>query len=579
MWKRMAAVLIPVGTVALVVAACGGGEATATPAPTATTVARPSPVATGTPSPATPAPSATPTSPAPTAAPTPTAPQPKTGGVLQARFYTDYRRWDTWRADAGFSYPFLRAMMSNLIQYQQGTFTIVGDLAESWDVGPDGKSYTFRLRRDAQWHDGMPVTSKDILYTFKRGQDPQYTFNKTRVDPIQTMETPDDRTFKVTLKDFSNAFLPQAATPFMLMYPAHVPDMAQWDKARIGSGPFKLSADRPSASYEFVRNPAYFMKDPQGRSLPYLDGIVFNVIPDPALALSAFLTGRVQCSCTISEFYVIQNEDRIRSQVPGVKMFSHLGAGNYLYFNTRRPPFDNLAFRQAIAIGVDKEKIGATFALGKTLRPIPALVPSERGGQWALPQAELVRTPGFNPDHSADLKIMRDKIQQSGVDPKKVKVQVLTSLSYQSLAEVIASHLASDLGLDTSVTVTQSTAEQNKYLQAGDFSIYTMSDNGVIDDPGDWYRDWITTGGAQNTGGYSNPRVDQILAIQDKEPDFAKRKQLILELQRIELTEFPKAPLLWQLSIRAMWPEVMDFKVGPLNLQNWDWSSIWLDKR
>lgn len=552
--------LVMVG--ALTLGACGGGQATpATTPPKATPTASPA--------------QATP-SPAPTA--TPSGPQPRYGGVLQVRWYNEFRRpWDTWRSDSGFTYPYAKAMLSNLVQYRKENFQIRADLSDRWETSPDGKTYIFHLRKDARWHDGNPVTAKDILYNFQRGSDPQFSFNKSRVDPIATMDTPDDYTFRATLKDLSNAFLPQVATAFMLMYPAHVPDMAQWQKGPVGSGPFKFGSDKPNTAYEFVKNPGYFEKDQAGRQLPYLDGVVFNVIPDPGLAQSAFVTGRVHCGCTHAEFWVIRNEEKLRSDVPGIKIQSHLGALLQLYFNVKRAPFDSADFRRGIAIGLDKEQIGATFALGKTFRPTSALIPPTFNGQWGLPKEELAKIPGYTPDHAADLKVAQQKIQQSGIDPKKVKIEIIGPEAYRDLGDLLGSVLIKDLGLDTAVSII-ATPELSARRARGDFQIYIMSDSGSIDDPADWYRDFITTGGSQNGGGYANPRFDDLLRSQDREPDPAKRRQLAWEAQRLELTDFPKAPLFFALGERATRAEVTNFKTGPLINMNFDWSDVWLEK-
>ncbi len=579
---------------ALVVAACGGGAATATPQattrppqPTATSAPAAVPAATSTPVPAAtsaPQPTATATPrPAPTATPvaptaTPTGPQPKVGGTLQVHWYQVTTAWDTWSAAGAFSFGFTNTLLSNLIKAPPGGGAIVGDLAERWEVSQDGKVITFFLHKDAQFHDGKPVTSKDVLYNFQRASDPKYTYNKARMAPITTMETPDAFTFKVTLKQPSNRFLGSVATPFVLVYPSHITDMAEWQKTAIGSGPFKLKSAKVDSLIAMERDPNYFGKDAQGRKLPYLDAINFNVIVDSALALSSFRTGRVQCACIFGVGWVLDNDEQLRRDIPGGQFYTYVGSLLQLYFNQKKAPFDNLAFRQAVAIGLDKESIGATFARGKTTRPVSSLIPVEVGGQWSLPKDELQKLPGYRPNRADDVALARQKFQESGIDPKKVSVKVQTDPTYNAIGEIAASLLSTDLGLPTTTELISSVPDSTQRKIAGDFQVYVMSEGGAFDDPLEYHDTRLVTGGALNYGGWSNARYDQLLAAQDAEPDVAKRRALIWDLQRIELTEFPKLPIFFVQGLKAAWPEVKNLKIGPLVLQNYDFSQVWVDK-
>jgi ABC-type transport system substrate-binding protein len=610
--------------VALIVAACGGADPTATPRPTAT-----------------PLPTATP-APTPTAVltPTPSGPQPKYGGVLQARTFTDWGNWDTYNASGGWTAHFTMQLLSHLIVMEQGTINkIEGDLATAWELGPDGKSYTFSLRKDAAFHDGMPVTAHDVMYNWARALDKEQTrltfnrerlaavdsmeapddytfslrkdaafhdgmpvtahdvmynwaraldkeqtrltFNRERLAAVDSMEAPDDYTFKVQLKNVSASFLPSIATPFMLVYPKHIPDMEEWQKRTpIGSGGFKFKNYSADVSYDYVRNDGYYKKDEAGRALPYLDGVTYNIIRDPSFALGAFRSGKLHCGCAYDQDFMTANIEELMRDVPGAKLEPLLGTRVGMRFNAARAPFDNLAFRQGVAIGLDKES-AALAAIGgdKSFWPTPPMIPSEKGGRWALPQEQIKTIPGYLPDQAKNLEIAKQKFAESGIDPKSVEIELFVGGRFHSAqAEAVATLISQDLGVRMEFRLAGSVGEATEKAIKGDFDANWVTESQTIDDPIDNYTNFIMTGGGKNFGKYSNARVDELLAAQDAELDVMKRREMLWEVQRINFTEFPVVWINWLSQFRGTRPEVEGYHVGVvLTGSNLRLDKVWLD--
>lgn len=373
--RNRSSALTAILAVSIIAVACGGGEPSKSPTPTGPSLPLvASPTATAVAPTATPPPTTTPTpKPAVTpAAPTPATAgvQPKYGGILQARLQSERPNLDTYHP-SGFSAAYMvMQTLSNLVNFKGVSLSeIEGDVAKNWEVGGDGKAFTFRLREDIQWSDGKPFTSADVLYNFRRASDPMATYNKGRVDVISTMETPDSYTFRATLMRFSASFLYGTASATMLMYPAHIPDKAEWTKSQVGTGPFVLKLHNQGSLYSYRKNAKYYGRDAAARSLPYLDGIDFNIIPDIALSLAAFRTGRIDCGCFSDRDFLTENEEALRQENPQMKFTQLSSTKQSLQFNLQAPPFNNLALRQAVAIGLDKEQIGTVFLGGKTLRP------------------------------------------------------------------------------------------------------------------------------------------------------------------------------------------------------------------
>ena len=242
-----------VTAVALLVAACGGAAATATPAPVPTlapTATAPRP-ATPTTSPAatqvsgtTPIPTASPR-PVPTSTPVPTqvpaGPQ-KYGGAFNMRLIGDFRPWDTNDPTGNFGIIHLQQVLNNLVTTQPDKTSVLRpDLAEQWSISPDGKTWEFKLRKGVQWHDGNPFTSRDVAYALDRAKNPPEGTgtHKGRLQPVERVETPDDSTVRVVLSRPSATISAALSVPSLLMYPSHIPDIrGKWSEKPIGTGPF-----------------------------------------------------------------------------------------------------------------------------------------------------------------------------------------------------------------------------------------------------------------------------------------------------------------------------------------------------
>ncbi|MEW6142351.1 MAG: ABC transporter substrate-binding protein [Chloroflexota bacterium] len=220
--------------------------------------------------PATPSAKATPT-PTPTkpitASPTPSqpaAPQPKLGGIL-----------NTWEngEPAGFdpqrqlrkSVMFGELVFSNLVYFDPtkrdtDPKNLVGDLAERWEISPDGKSYTFYLRSGIKWHDGKPFTADDVVYNLDKLADPKRSLQAGVFPAYQKSEKVNDLTVKVTLSRPQPSFLANLAGGYSVFVAPKAGDNYQSTDFLIGTGPFMFKSRTPGSNLSFVKNPNYFKK-------------------------------------------------------------------------------------------------------------------------------------------------------------------------------------------------------------------------------------------------------------------------------------------------------------------------------
>ena len=609
MRKTKAIWLLPsvVISLMLVLTACGGDDEEATPtaratsAPTATSApgattaptARPTappaataaPGATAAPTAAAPtaAPAATAT-PVPTAAPTPTPGQAaKRGGVLRVRDIREWAPfWDTWHNFGGFV-PFVQNLASNLVRYDFDNNTkIVPDLATEWSTAADGMSYTFKIRQGVTWHDGKPFTAQDVVWNLNRGINPpdaNIGFNRTKFASVQSAEAVDASTVKVNMKRPSASFLPSIAAFSVLMYPPHI-DMAKWQETPVGTGPFKLSSWERNSRTVLQKNDRYHITDAAGGRLPYLDGMeIFVIAGDPALAYSAFRTGRLDCGCGHDHDFVTINADRIRQEFPGAQVSLVLADQFSLMFNMEKKPFDDVRVREAFSRMLDRRALVLLPRGGQGRFPPHHMPSAEVNGQWGLPDAEILRLPGFGQSYSAEVTEARKLLAAAGVDPKTLNLTFLAILSPNVDPYHIAAHslLLNNSGANIRL-VQEGTTAFNTSLAAKGWDISMTTGGTSYDDPSAIFVDFVSSTGSRNRARL-NYGVDDMITQQEAALDFAKRRDIVYEMQRKLIREATLVPSVYQVDGWATHAHVKGWRppflsVGPQNRME----RVWLDR-
>ncbi len=267
------------------------------------------------------------------------------------------------------------------------TLNVVPNLAERWEVSPDGLQWTFYLRRDVQWFDGTPFTAQDVTFTFN-----DLIYNPAVPSSSKDIFSVDGKIFKVeAVDDWTVKFtLPVKFAPFLRsmaqsILPKHKLAKAVADgkfnfiwgidtppREIIGTGPFYLDQYRPGERLVFKRNPHYWKKASNGDALPYLNKLIYLIIPDPDAALLKFMDGEL-------DYVSVRGKDfPLLKPLEHKKNFVIYDTGpnfgsNFMTFNqdprvhpkTKEPFVDpvklswftNVQFRQAVAHAIDKAKI------------------------------------------------------------------------------------------------------------------------------------------------------------------------------------------------------------------------------
>jgi peptide/nickel transport system substrate-binding protein len=415
--RRTGGALAVVTSALMVVMACGSAAATPTPAPTNTSIP-PTAAAKATTAPATAVPTtaaatAVPAATATTApaAPTASAFSPHYGGTITLAQTSDPPTFDIYATTFSLTTNHTHLThnrlirVKNLNQPENGTYGALDfqpDLATSWDVSGDGLTYTFHIRQGATFqnvkpYNGREFTAMDAMYSLNQMEtNPQSVF-QGRYANIATMTTPDKYTLVMTthkaigtwLLTIQNGEAASMEGPDEAIYQGSAYGTTQ--ASMVGTGPFIADGGQPGSKYHYSKNPTYWEKDQLGNKLPYVDAVVWLIIPDASAREAAFTSGQ------IDQYAAPSNADAVRIQKGSANNTTVLAsvplsgdAGGFT-MNMNNPIWQNLQTRQAIQALIPYDRIISDLMGGYGARDgcIPTSLVNYSVGPTALKAAEV----------------------------------------------------------------------------------------------------------------------------------------------------------------------------------------------
>jgi ABC-type transport system substrate-binding protein len=313
---------------------------------------------------------------------------PAKGGDIVVTYKDDITTLDPAIGYDWVNWSMIKSLYSRLMDYEPGTANLVPSLAESFDVSPDGLTYTFKLRPGVKFSNGRAVIASDVKYSIERAVNPKTQgpgagffgaitgFDAVSGGTSETLsgiETPDDMTVVFKLSRPDATFLHVLAINFASVVPKEAVEAAAGDfgKKPVGSGTFILKDWTIGQRLVFDRNPDYFNKD-----LPYIDKVTVEVGQEPLVALLRLQQGEIDIAgdgIPPAKFLEIKNSpEGAQMIVDGEQL--HTG---YLTLNTKIKPLDDVKVRQAINMAVNKERITRILNGRATPanQPLPPLMP------------------------------------------------------------------------------------------------------------------------------------------------------------------------------------------------------------
>jgi peptide/nickel transport system substrate-binding protein len=284
-------------------------------------------------------------------------------------------------------------------------------LADSWETSDDGLTWTFHLNKDAKWHDGKPVTSEDVAYTFRRVLEEKQGLYIDYVRQIEKIDTPDEHTVVFETKD------PSVQMLSMLVYilPKHIWKDVPADETKtfknspaIGTGPFQAVEWKEGQSVRLEANPDYF------KGAPHIDEIIFQLYDNDDTMVQALKNGEVDYiqGIPINLFKSLENQEGIETNSAPDPGFTELGFNLYEPSpeaieefgapkkTTGNPALLDPLVREAINWSIDEEELTRKILQGEGIPGSTLVPPVLAKYHLELPASEL---QGFDTGRSKQL--------------------------------------------------------------------------------------------------------------------------------------------------------------------------------
>lgn len=458
------------------------------------------------------------------------------------------------------------------INYQPGKdfredLKVVPWLAESWQILNE-TTYEFRLRPNAFWHDGQPLTPADVVFTYEYARDPKNNFRaRALFAGVDAIEQPDQGRIRLTAKSPVADLLQNLAEPALVIYPKHVADRgASYEEAGTGSGPFRLERYDRQSGASYVRNERYWRE-----GSPYVDHIRVTWPLDDAALLAAFATGQND---------ILQIQDK--PQLDTAKAVARdLRYSEYVQDSTDavslrldRSPFNDLRVRKALHLAVDRQAMltVAWHGLGG-INP-PGVNGARKG--WTIPQEELLKLPGYRQPKDQDIAQAKRLLQEAGHGGglRFTLKYVQTFPRIPQMSQIFAEQLRS-IGVQVVLTPMERAAFL-KDQREGNFEAY-FNPLGRFAPEEDW-RNYFHSQGGLNLGRIADPELDRLIEQVETTVGAEQRQKLYVAVQRLLEEKTYVIPTVTPVGFAAWQPWVKDYVFNPLGqayVRNW--SAIKLD--
>ncbi len=495
---------------------------------------------------------------APTAVPTP---EPVTGGAGMMRPEGSPQRGGTLRTAFGVTMTHFDAhqgggthvlchMYNNLVRNNlvDGLRTVIPDLAESWEVGEGGLSFTFHLRDGVNYHDGEAFSSADVVATFNRILDPPEGIispmraNFTFVDSVEAV---DDSTVQFILNSPRPFFLNLLTPTNALIYSKKSLEENNYDMREVvapGTGAFRFVDHLPAEKWIMERNPDYW--DPE---LPYVDGLEMLHVPAWSDRGTAVLTDQADMSWNVAK--ETWDEGKNRPDSVQANQLANFGA-YWVFINNREAPFNDPRVRKAIHLAVSKQNMSAAFGTQELIN-ITRWVP--QGDPYATTPEELATMPGYRAEKDEDIATAQQLMADAGYGDGLTGIELLAAAGPQGelLAPAFQDMLKRQLNIETEIRIVER-ALLGSEQQTGSYQLMVHTRGHGVSDISPRGNLWWRTDGSQNFGGYSNPDFDTSLNDIDVELNVETRQGQIADAQNL-LDENPPEYLVGYTYHLPMW--------------------------
>jgi peptide/nickel transport system substrate-binding protein len=427
---------------------------------------------------------------------------------------------------------------------------IVGDLAESWEVAPDGKQIIFILRKGVKFHDGSAFTCADAKYSLEKLADPKrasVTMVAIMSNVFVSATCRDDFTLVMALKQPSPAILNLLADGHAVMMKAGIAEQVDRKdpKFLVGTGPFKYKSHTPGVDFQAERNPNYWKP-----GLPHIDGYQAVVMSDLTKIFASFRARQLTMT-GIGRHLEKPEADILKKDFPDavVALGPRAGWDSFVMHNGK-PPFNDPRVRKAVALATDREKMIEIGAEGW------GMVGGYIGPHtpYGLPLEELKKYPQFGDDmarRQAEAKrLLAEAGYAKGLD---IEFVVRRGPMYERGALSRQDDLKK-VGINLKLTLVDTAAFRDR-TEKGDFQAYTVLSAVTIDEPDNYYARLVCDS-TLNLGKYCNPEFDKLFQEQSQTFDVQKRVEITRQMEHLALRDIPDDRGFYWKSAMGYWNRV-----------------------
>jgi oligopeptide transport system substrate-binding protein len=418
--------------------------------------------------------------------------------------------------------------------------------AASYSVSSDGLTWTFKIRSNAKWNDGKPVTGADFVNAWQRILDPRLAapyadpfFDGTvagaadyaNLDPTKDaakipaflsglgLSAPDASTFVVKLQAASPFFKWIASLWMSAPVRKDVVDQYGSDKwatsptSLITNGPYKVSEMVSKDHITLVPNTNYW------GTQPTVTKIINYEISDDNQAYAKYLNGELdEVNVPLANTDLVKNDPKLKNEIKFVPQLTLF----WMDYNTRKAPFNNAQARLAFSKAVDRNALTTNVLKGRS-SPATFFIPKGMNGY----------RPDLGASQAFDAAAAKTMLTQAVGDPSKITIDFLirNSTANKQIGEFLADQLQTNLGVKVNQVVIDSKTVTTR-LRQHNYQLYVGGWGADYPDDQDWFDIWMT-GSGNVFGGWSNADYDALVKKADVEPDAKKRQDYYDQAQKI----------------------------------------------
>ncbi|UJF17891.1 ABC transporter substrate-binding protein [Vibrio sp. SS-MA-C1-2] len=461
----------------------------------------------------------------------------------------------------------IRDLLEGLVN-QDSKGDMVSAVAESW-MNQNNSTFTFKLRKEAKWSNGDPVTADDFIYSFQRGVDPKtaspyaWYFEKANIvnasDIVKGLKGKDQLGIKA-LNPYTLEIKLNKPTPYFIkmlahtaMKPVHQQTIQQfgdkWTSPKhfVGNGAFVLADWVLNEKIDLVRNPNYW-----DNQHTVLNSVTFLPIDNQVSEMNRFLSGEI----SITNDIPLANYQHLKNKYPDNVVTKGNLCSYYYEFNSQKAPFDNVNVRKALSYAIDRDVI-ANKIMGQGQKPAYTFTPEIVNGfnttneDYAqLTQAErvekakkLLEQAGFNEENPLSFSLLYN-----------------TSDNHKKIAIAVQSMWKNSLGAEVQLE----NKEWKSYVESrksGDFDVTRAGWCGDYNEASS-FLSVLQSNNSANTGQYFNAKFEDLLDQATKIQDLNQRGEYYTAAEKILTQDMPVAPIYQQVSTRLISKQLKGYPIN-----------------